>query len=244
MPWLKRSRVARKTTTRRVRRRTAATVPRRVPRNLPGFRNMTTLTVKRRCFVGSVTPSTAATTSFYCMVNPSLGSAGTLWGTSLSGLSNLAEYQALFDQFRINAVKLELHPTSVDYNFDQLQPSTGTTFYPRGYVSYIIDRRGTTAPAGTYTSTTYNAFTEIGPVKQRRADKKISIYLSKPLITEQFGGGATRYVTPKFADMNASGTAMPHQGIYMFVHQQGFSTASWPTFDVYATYYVTFRGMK
>lgn len=200
--------------------------------------------MKRRCFVGTFTPGTAATANFYNYVTASLNSAGTIATIPLTGLSNLTEYQALFDQFRINAIKWEFLPRIVDLNQNQTNASAGTTFQDRPYISYCVDKRGTTIPGGTYSSGTYNAFTEVGPVKMRRGDKPLSIYIKNPLIVEQFGGGATRYVTPKFADIDSSGIAMAHRGLYVFFHNQVFTSAAFVQYDVYCTYYVTFKGMK
>lgn len=225
---------------RRVRRKVARPM---VPRTLRAYRNLQTLSVKRRFWAGTITPGTTSTTSFWNYVTPTLSSAGFICGTTLGGLPNLAEYQALFDQYRLNAIKLEFKPRVFNVTNDQ-NPATGGTFRDRPYVSILIDRRGTTTPAGTYSNSTYNAFAEAGNVKMKRGDRDLSVYLSKPIISEQYGGGATRYVSPKFTDMDSAGITMPHRGMYSFFHTQQFSTTAFTSYDVFATYYLTFKGQK
>lgn len=214
------------------------------PMVMPRLRHR--LSVKRTCFVGTITPASTTTASFWNYVTPSLASAGTICGTTLGGLNNVAEYQALFDQYKLAAVKLSFKPRYVDVNLNQINPSSGTSTTDRQFLSYVIDTRGTTTISGTYGTTSYNQFTETGKVKIRRGDKEVSIYI-KPKINEQFGGGANRYVSPKFADMDSNGLAIPHRGVYIYHHTQNTLSSGIPTFgayDVFATYYLTFIGMK
>lgn len=217
----------------------------RVPRMLSIIptRQKATLFVKRKVFCSSINPSTVTTANFFSYVTPSLSSAGSMANVNIGGLTNIGEYQALFDQFKLSAIKYELYPRVTDLVNDQ-NPATGGTFRDRPYVSFCIDKKGTLTPTGTYVQATWNQFAESGNVKTVRGDKKVTIYLNKPMINEQFGGGANRYVSPKYADLDGAGTTMQHRGFYIFFHTQTFAGSALIGYDVYATYYLAFKGQK
>jgi hypothetical protein len=109
-------------------------------------------------------------------------------------------------------------------------------------VSVIMDPKNQTVPTGSYSSTTYNIFSENGKVKKYNGDKNITIFF-KPMCTEQFGGGALRFIKPAWTSTNADGLALPHRGFHIFFHNANFST-QFNSYDVYATYYLQFKGLK
>lgn len=198
---------------------------------------MDSLNVKRRCFAGQITPNTATVNGFWNYVTTSLGSAGTMCGSALGGLTNVAEYQALFDTVRINSYTITLEPKYVDYNLDIVTNDT-TQLVTRSYVDVIIDPKNNVTPTGTLTSATYNAFCELGTPRRFRGDKKIQ-FTVKPLCREEFGGGFNRFIKPPFADSSATGIA--HRGFHIFHHNQNMATPSIP-YDVYIEYNLSFRG--
>lgn len=210
----------------------------RVPRKIP----MNSLKVKRTWYAGQVVPSTTTTANFWSYVTPSLNSAGTIATTALSAVPNLTEYTSLFDSFKINAIKLTFRPRNVDFNLSQTNPSTGTTYSDVPYVSYLIDPYSTLSPSGTYSIGTFNNFYAEGKAKTIRGDKEFSIYW-KPKCQEQFGSGALRYIKPRYAATDTNGNTMPFRGVHLFFHSYNF-TGVFNQYDVYATYYMTFKGQK
>lgn len=201
-----------------------------------------TLTVQRTWYAGQVVPSTVATGNFWSYVTPSLSSAGTIATTALSAVPNLTEYTSLFDSFKVSAIKLKFRPRNVDINLSQSNPSTGTTYTDVPYVSYLIDPYSTLTPSGTYSIATFNNFYAEGRAKTIRGDKEFSIYW-KPKCQEQFGSGALRYINPRYASTDTAGTTMPLRGVHIFFHSYNF-TGVFNQYDVYATYYMKFKGQK
>lgn len=241
MAVFKRRRQSTATPRRRVRRKTYTRKNFRVPR--PRKMSNNYLSVKRSFYAGIVSPSTASTPGFWSFLAPSLNSAGLLFNTTLTGLPNVGEYSSLFDTYKLSAIKYRLVPRTGPFSQDQTIPSTGTTFLDKPNISILYDPKNTLAFAGTYSPTTYNVFTELGNVKRFRGDRDINIYM-KPLIQEQYGSGAIRYMKPRFTAMDAAGLAMPHRGTMVFFHQNAWTSTSLPSFDVYVTYYMQFRGQR
>lgn len=213
-----------------------------LPTSIPRMLSSNVLNVKRQFYAGRVIPSTATTLNFWCYVTPTLQSAGIMSSTTLAGLPNLTEYTNLFDTFKLAAIKYRFVPRNMDYNLSQVNPSTGTTFFDVPQVSILKDPQSTVSPSGVYGITSYNTLLEQGNVRRVRGDKEFSVYL-KPLIQEQYGSGALRYIKPRYTGTDASGVAMPHRGFHIYWHNFNFST-TFTEYDVYVTYYMSFKGQK
>lgn len=211
---------------------------RKIPRGIP----MNALKVSRTWYAGQVVPNTTTTAGFWNYVSSSLSSAGTIAGTALSALPNSTEYTNLFDTFKLNGIKFKFRPRNVDLNLSQTNPSTGTTYTDVPYVTYLVDPYSGLAPSGTYSIATYNNLLQEGKIKTVRGDKEFSIYV-KPRVQEQFGSGAIRFISPRYTLTDTNGTTMPHRGFHMFFHSYNF-TGVFNTYDVYVTYYMTFKGQK
>lgn len=217
-------------------------VPRRVPR--PIRVAIPTIAVKRTCYLGTVTPNSSSTPAFWRYISTSLDSGFTNESNfSMGGLTNLAEYTPLFDQYRLNAIKYVLRPRQ-GMNVADQNNATAIS-HERGYHSVLIDKAGTITPTGTFTSTTYNTFLENGNVRTYDATKPVTIYI-KPLVQEQYGSGAFRYVKPRWTDLGTAGNAMPHRGFHLFTHTNSMNTASLGryAYDVFVTYFIQFKGQR
>lgn len=228
-----------KTSTKRsslTRRRNRVRKVMRVPRPL----KTNYLSIKRSWYAGRVVPSTVSTNNFWCYCTPTLMNAGILSTTTLSGLPNLSEYTVLFDAYKISGIKYRFVPRNMDYNLGQINP-TGT-FYDVPMVSIINDPTSVVLPSGAYTMATYNTFAETGSLRRIRGDKEFTIYM-KPLIQEQYGSGALRYIKPRFTATDSNGQTMPHRGFHIFWHNFNFSS-TFTEYDVYVTYYITFKGQR
>lgn len=198
------------------------------------------ISVKRTCYLGTIAPNTNTTPGFWQYRSVSLNSGFTNeTNTNMGGLSNVAEYQALFDQFKLCAFKITLRPRANDLQYDQ----TGAALVRDiPYVSIVKDPVDAVIPAGIYSSSNLNSFLESGNVRTYRADKPVTIYM-KPKVQEQFGSGAIRYVTPKWTTLDSTGINMPHRGFGCFFHNQSM-TGIFNTHDVFITYYLKFKGMR
>lgn len=241
----------RTTRTRRVRRRTAMRArPSRFTRRRMRYgrsRRTAYLRVKR---IGMSTAtsqlSTAAVGGFWRYVQPSLNTA---WASPATGavtnvFNNLGEFEPLFDQFKLHGVKYTFMPTYVGSG---TQINTGAALSSNWKIPYVavqIDPQSTLNPSGTWTQTNLNTLLE-GGARVYRFDRPFSIYL-RPRVSEQYGAGATRYVTPKFTTLDSNGKAMLHPGMHMFWFNNEWDATAFGNvkFEVKTTYYVTFKNMK
>lgn len=166
-------------------------------------------------------------------------------GSNLISLTNISEYTSLFDQYKFSAIKFTFRPRWTNISQPQTYTTTGqTTFYvPR--VAVCMDHVPPTTPAGTFSRSTLNVMQEQGNVRFYRADRPFSIYL-KPKVSEQYGGGATRYIRPAWTDLDTTGRAVPYRGFQMFVFNDFWDTTmlASTSFDVQATVYLQFRNLK
>lgn len=198
--------------------------------------------VTRTCYLGQYQPTTASTPGFWQYRTVSLTSGyNNQSGVNMGGLSNLAEYVPLFDQFKLSAYKIVLRPNQVDYN-QPMNASSLTGVLP--YVHVVHDPMTATIPSGTYSAATVNQFLEQGNVRTYRGDRKVTIYVKRPKVREEYGTGAIRYISPTWTTLdNSFGQAMEHRGFHLMHSSQNLA-AAFPAYDVFVTYYLRFRGMK
>jgi len=235
----KRKRVSRRAT-RSKRRRVMKKRVRRTRRARRGG-NVPRLSIKKSMFVGTFTPGTTSAANFWNYVTPTLGSAGTIATTALTGVANIDQYYDIFDVYKLNAVKLEFKPKIVNLTMPEQVDST--LFVRQSYyASIIMDPKNSTVPTGIFNSTTYNNFREQGNARMVRGDKPFSVFL-KPMVSEQYGGGAVRYIKPAWTSTDAAGKSLQYRGFHIFFHNQEFNV-NFNSYDVYATYYLQFKGLK
>lgn len=200
----------------------------RVPRrNL-----MPKLSCKRTFWFENWQPSTVATVNFWKYYN-----------FGFSQLPTAAEFVALFDQYRISAIKVTFRP-----RFDNFAGNNTTDVTPPGvtaqqgsYLSIINDPRSTIVPTGTYNSANYNIFCEQGNVKTYQGTRPISVYF-KPIIREAGAGGAIISRRPPF--FSTTVTTEPHYGFHAFAHDGNFSGTFGNSWDVFVTYYMMFKNLR
>lgn len=247
MVWRRQSNVPRRRRiVRRRRRVTATAMPARRPRMIVS-RNLrpASLTVRRKvCSTAPITFGSAATEQFYRYCTVSLTNGFQTFSatpTVVCALTNLSEYAALFDQYRLNAFKVELVPRYFNYNADQNSTTATVRNIPMVYIGK--DALNTSTYTGVWQQVFLNGLLENGG-KCYRADKKITIFM-KPKVSEQYGSGANRYVKPQWTDLTTSaGNSMAHRGFHMFVYSNTWDNASLPVFDVYVTYYIQFKNPR
>lgn len=233
---------ARRTTRRPAGSRRGLRFKRRTYRNRRAYKRGARLSVKRTCYLGNFQPSPTNVNTFWNYITPSLNK-GFQWGGAAvgGGLSNVTEYSAMFERYRLNGVKITLKPRSA---MTVMPQDAVTNTIRKGYWSVIKDPFSNTVPLGSYNAATLNSFLENGRVRTFRADRDLSIYM-KPWVIEQYGGGANRYVRPKWTDLSTDGQNVLYRGFHLMAHMQDPASApNFDTFDVYITYYIQFAGMK
>lgn len=219
----------RKRTTRRaIRTKRRATLRRPMsigrPRIVPAYRQPK-LVMKRTNYVGSWTFATTTTNDFwrYMTYTP-------------NNFNNFGEFAGVFDEYRINAIKVTFRP-----KYDTVtvgQP-------PQCFAHFFVDPASTVIPSGTYTSGSLNTFLENSGVKTRSTNRPFSIYF-KPKVSDQLNGGGTvsRAISPTY--LKTTETNVDHRGFHMYLQTNNFNTVGTTniTLDMYVTMYVTFRNLK
>lgn len=188
------------------------------------------LTVKRTYWSELWAPNSTTTNGFWRYFAPTFAS-----------LPSRAEFQALFDLYRICGIKYTFRPKFNEFAGNDVT-TPGTT--DRGYLSVgtLVDTSsGTAAPAGTYNATTWNTFAEQGNVKIRRGTRDISVYF-KPSVLGTINGIVTKPMYNQWA--STSNDTITHRGLHVFISDQNFSGVFSQAFDVFITYYMQFKGTK
>lgn len=209
-------------TTRRPKKRMRRTMMSRRVRAVPQ------VTLKRTNAIIAWSVGTASTGDFWRYYAPT---------TAL--FNNFAELAAVFDQYKVNGIKLTFYPRwdSVDANPAAL---TNTTVK---FVT-VVDPYSTLTPTGVYNFATLNTLMEQSGVRVRNGLRPVSVYWKpKIAIPTNVGGGVT-YVDSSRMWLNTTSTAVPFLGFHSFIATNNMSTPSGLVYDIYVTFYATFRNLK
>lgn len=218
-------RVRRKPYTRRVYSR-----PYRVRGNNDAF-----FSVQRTFYVGNWAPNTATTNGFWRLFAP-----------ALTDLPSIGEYQALWDSYRIKAIKVTFRPRFDNFSGNDTTDTTapGVTNQSGTRAFVIVDPNTVTGPTGTYTSATYNTFAENGSlIKCYEGTKPFSVYW-KPSVDRTLGNVATggRMLAP-WLQLGA-GSSVLHYGFHIFMQDNNFAGTFGNSYDIFYTFYMQFKSSK
>lgn len=215
------------------------------------------LTVKRQVFAGTINfTTTAVTSNFWQYVQPSLTKSMADFGASpagLAGFPDMSNYEGLYEQAKLNAIKYKFVPRLTNYNTQAQTTVTASSaaYYTRSApkIAIVNDPRSTITPSGVWGQGILNTLMEHG-CRVVRGDRPFSVYL-KPLVQDTVAGGTVyKYIKPPLVDLNTSGKGLNHRGFHMFMYNDSFDPNSIFTgnngwyWDVYVTYYVTFHNPK
>lgn len=221
--WPKRKRYGR--ATRRVKRRVA--VSRRMPR-IPAL-----VSFKRTVILSpGWTWNTTTVAGFYRRITP-----------ALNLLPNFNEYQALFDEYRMNAIKITFHPR---FQGTQSDTFAGAPSQNQFYMTTSIDKRSDPqfVPSGLYSSTTYNQMLEYqDKVKTFQCSKPFSVFIKKPTIQATVSTGNTKMKNPGWLSILDAGD-MNWNSLWCFFHDYNFLGNNNASFgvDIQYTFYFQCRG--
>lgn len=210
-------------TRRNVRRRRM--LPRRVPRML----RRNSLSIRRTFYASTWTWNTASVAGYW-----------QYFQFEFSQIPNLVEYTGLFDEYKINAVKITFRP-----RYDSVSPQdlVIASPAPQAYLHYSIDPANTVVPAGVYNAATLNSFLEQQGVKTRTLNKPVSIYIRPQVISELVSNQSGAMMRPPW--IRTSATAVAHRGAHVFIQQNNFSTTNQNiVLDVFYTYYMQLKNMR
>lgn len=198
--------------------------------SLRTFRAANVLSTSRTFYAGNWAFGTASVNDFWRYGAYTLGS-----------LPSVNEYVALFDEYKINAIRVTFRP-----RYDTVSPQdlVIASPQPQAYAHYFVDPGSTVIPAGTYTSANLNTFLESSGVKTVTLNKPFSIYW-KPKVNAQLLGGGTGSEVVKANWVKTSETAVSYRGYHMFLQQNNFTTTGGAVqLDIFVTYYMSFKNMK
>lgn len=209
-------------------RKARRTMRKRVPRSVV-TNNL--VSIKRRYYVGQWLPTVSA------------GWNSTNYTFRLSNLPLYTEMTALFEQYKINAVKLTFIPEwvgSLDQNNAYISAGSGTTYISTPRLYTLIDKDGD-PQINTEDRMLENSMTKI----ITQPHKAFSIYVKKPCVQFEVGtslgfSGAAPKPSP-WLDCDNNG--VNHYGCAIGAQVGGSITAAMP-YRVVATYYMQFKIAK
>lgn len=150
----------------------------------------------------------------------------------LADLSNLSGYTSLFDQYRINAVKLMMFPELTSY-------VSGQSFaLPEMY--YAIDLDDSTAPQGV------GELNQRGNCKHRPFNRPISLYFRPRVQQAIFISAGTVANSPMTKNpwIDMASTNVPHYGFKACLTASNAAHIESQTIRVTVVYYISFRNTR
>lgn len=191
--------------------------------------------VKRRVFISNWQPNTVSVDGFW-----------RYYRFQIDALPSLTEFTNLFDTYKIGALKVEFRPRFDSFAGNDTTDTTlpGVTNQSGTYLSVIKDPYSTTLPVGTYTSANYNAFCENGNVRTYNGTRPVTVYY-KPTIDNLVGFGVVNQFSRRRSTfIQANSVTVPHHGFHIFAHDQNFNGTFGNSFDVYVTFYMTWKRIR
>lgn len=161
------------------------------------------------------------------------------WSCQLSALPNYANYQAMFDSYRIRGYKVTFLPqvdmVNIPYN------STAVPGFGKQYLWVNNDVYDNTVATGTYGQGSLNAFLASARAKCKSLSgpKPISVYVKRPVVYTE---SSSQYVRSPW--LNTAAATVAHSGCATFWQQNAFDTSPTLTVDVIYEVYIEFRDLK
>jgi hypothetical protein len=153
------------------------------------------------------------------------------------------ELSAVFDMYRMNAVKMTFRPRYDGFDGSNTTDTTapGVTNQGGTNVHYIVDPGSFLNPSGTYTSANLNNFLENGDVRSATGTKPFSI-IYKPTTNAATGSGPMKKTGQWLSTQTANDLAQ--SGVHVFMQDTNLTGTFSQAFDIFVTYYMSFRGVR
>lgn len=144
----------------------------------------------------------------------------------LQNVPNSAEFTALYDQYKINAINMLIYPTLTEAT--SIVPATSVQ---NGRVLTAIDYTDATIP------TTLDEIREYENCEVHSAVENFSIYIDKPKYIDNTGALRTGYIS-------TTSPATIHYGLKYAVETLNPGSAGAYTFRIETIYYMSFKAIK
>lgn len=187
----------------------------------------------RTAYQGATTFSTAFVSGFwqYRVVSAGL-------------LPTFPELAAVFDEYKISAVKFTFRPRYDGYDVNDPVTSGSTSPLVMCTAHVINDPGSSMIPAGSYTTATLNTFLENGKVKSYPLTKPFSVYFRPKTLAGALGGAIGTIVQPS-QWIRTSDDGVLHRGFHMFLQNNNMiATNGSIILDTFITFYMKFKGSK
>lgn len=175
---------------------------------------------------------------------PTATSTNDFWryyAPTMAMLPSVAEFAAVFDQYKINGVKITLRPKSD--NFAGNDNTVAGTIRALSNVHYLVDKYSNVTPTGIYSSATCNAFLENGKVKSLQGTQPVEIYFKPAIANTNQGISDSERTGPKWLSL-ANSQGVLQNGVHVFIQDFNFANSQTQAYDVFFTYYMQFRGLR
>lgn len=207
------------------RRKRGRTTIARVSRSL----RLPMMNMKKVCYTGSWSWNTTTTDGFWRYFTY----------TAFNAVQNFSEIAALFDEYKVNAIKVTFRP-----RYDTIDGQDNAGGIVQAYAHYVIDPASTTTPTGTYGSTSLNNFLEQANVKTRTLNRPFTVYFRPKAQMELFGGSTASKVIDA-GWVKTTQTAVPFGGFHMYIQQNNFTnTSANIILDMFVTMYMQVKNLK
>jgi hypothetical protein len=207
-------------------------VKRRIYRRRPMPRRIVPakLAIKRTFYLQNWTFGTAATDGFWRN-----------YAFSLNQMPNVVEFTGLFDEYKINAIKVTFRPSYDSITSDSQGVVANSA--PQAYAHIFVDPAATN-PAGVYGSATLNSFLENDKVRSYTTNRPFSVYW-KPLVRDALQGTGPNAEIRRSRYIRTVETGAVYTGFQMFLQQNNFATTNARiNLDVFVTFYATFKNLR
>lgn len=212
-----------------VKRRRVARVPRSVRSN--------SVYVQRKWYAGNWAPNTVTVNNWW-----------RYYQLSMDNLPSVNEFTSLFDSYKIHAIRVEFRPRFDNFagndTTDQILPGTTNQSGTRAHV--ILDPRSTVSPTGVYGAAQLNSFMENGRVRTYEGNRPFAVYW-KPLIpasTVSDAGFPNSGMRVRAPFLQANTLNILHSGFHIYMTDQNLTGVFGNTFDVFVTFYMTWKNLK
>jgi len=212
-------------TGRRVRRRTA-----RKPRVTRGVSRMSHFALVQKRFDANWAYASGATSGFWRYQT-----------FTAAGISDWSEFRNVFDEYKINGIKVEFRPR---YDGVDIAAVTGSNLL--GTTHVIVDPASAVTPTGVPGPGSLNYFLQQAQtVKSYASDKVFSYYVKPKIETQVFGGGLAGQL--KYAGwLKCDGAEnVVHRGAHVYIQPYNNNILLGNIgYDMFVTYYMQFRGNR
>lgn len=187
------------------------------------------LNMKRTVYQGSWAFNNTTTSGFWQYLTWTMNTA----------TSDFSEIQALFDEYKVNAIKVTFRP-----RYDSVDGGLATVVNPTAYAHYCIDPGSTVIPAGLYSASTLNTFLQNDNVKTRSLTKPFSIYF-RPKVVDQVGGGGTASRSVQAGWIRTTESGVTYRGVHVFLQNNNMTSVNGNLIlDQFVTLYYQVRNLR